>query len=217
STDSIEPDETEESEGPGTLDEEEPMLISSEDEKDTGEERRSSTSPVSPDDEETMPWPPETPDPEVIVISDEEEEEAQGQGERPQIPPPTRGPSPGVCLGGGGRGATHLAAGGGTPTRRHQPPAATTEPNTARRKITTTPAAGVETPIPAPGVVPRGGTPTHPTDAPATKLGSGRRGWMAGAATAGLAHLASRRWPMPSLDQADGRPESCGRRSTAIV
>ncbi|EDV90479.1 GH23612 [Drosophila grimshawi] len=96
STDAIEPDETE-TEGPGTLDGEEPMLISSEDEEDTGEERRSSTSPVNPDDEETMPWPPETPEPEVIVISDEEEEEeqrddggeAQGQGERPQIPPPT--------------------------------------------------------------------------------------------------------------------------------
>ncbi|EDV94284.1 GH12935 [Drosophila grimshawi] len=42
-----------------------------------------------------MPWPPGTPEPEVIVISDEEEEqrenggEAQGQGEWPQIPPPT--------------------------------------------------------------------------------------------------------------------------------
>ncbi|EDW04520.1 GH23651 [Drosophila grimshawi] len=81
STDPIEPDETEESEGetegPGTLDEEEPMLISSEDEENTGEERRSSTSPVNTDDEETMPWPPETPEPEVIVISDEEEEEEQ--------------------------------------------------------------------------------------------------------------------------------------------
>ncbi|EDV94282.1 GH23471 [Drosophila grimshawi] len=96
STDAIEPDETE-TEGPGTLDGEEPMLISSEDEEDTGEERRLSTSPVNPDDEETMPWPPETPEPKIIVISDEEEEEeqredggeAKGHGERPQIPPPT--------------------------------------------------------------------------------------------------------------------------------
>ncbi|EDV98583.1 GH22322 [Drosophila grimshawi] len=63
----------------------------------TGEERWSSPSPVVSDDEETMPWPPGTPESEVIVISDEEEEEeqrddggeAQGQGERPQIPPPT--------------------------------------------------------------------------------------------------------------------------------
>ncbi|EDW04808.1 GH17994 [Drosophila grimshawi] len=121
STESVEPDETEESEGEtedrGTLDEEEHMLISSEDE----EERRSSTSPAISDDEEampwpqetpepdvitvsdeeTMPWPPETPEPEVIVISDEEEEqredggEAQRQGERPQIPPPTpQAPTP---------------------------------------------------------------------------------------------------------------------------
>ncbi|EDV97976.1 GH14401 [Drosophila grimshawi] len=73
-----EPDEAEisegEAEGPGTLGEEEPVLISSEDE-DTGEERRSSASPVNPDDVETMPWPQATPKPDVIVISDEEEDE----------------------------------------------------------------------------------------------------------------------------------------------
>ncbi|XP_043071693.1 serine/arginine repetitive matrix protein 1-like [Drosophila grimshawi] len=76
----------------------EPEVITiSDEEEDTGEERWSSPSPVVSDDEETMPWPPGTPEPEVIVISDEEEEEeqpddggeAQGQGERPQIPPPT--------------------------------------------------------------------------------------------------------------------------------
>ncbi|EDW05217.1 serine/arginine repetitive matrix protein 1-like [Drosophila grimshawi] len=75
----------------------EPEVITiSDEEEDTGEERWSSPSPVVSDDEETMPWPPVTPEPEVIVISDEEEEEeqpdggeAQGQGERPQIPPPT--------------------------------------------------------------------------------------------------------------------------------
>ncbi|EDW04818.1 GH23304 [Drosophila grimshawi] len=71
STDPIEPDETEDSdgetEGPGTLDEEEPMLISSE---DTGAERQSS---ASPEEEEQR----------------EDGGEAQGQGERPQIPPPT--------------------------------------------------------------------------------------------------------------------------------
>ncbi|EDW04704.1 GH23592 [Drosophila grimshawi] len=53
-----------------TTDEEEPMRISSEDE----EERRSSTSPAISDDEEAMPWPQETPEPEVITISDEEED-----------------------------------------------------------------------------------------------------------------------------------------------
>ncbi|EDW04767.1 GH11893, partial [Drosophila grimshawi] len=75
----------------------EPEVITiSDEEEDTREERWSSPSPVVSDDEETMPWPPVTPEPEVIVISDEEEEEeqpdggeAQGQGERPQIPPPT--------------------------------------------------------------------------------------------------------------------------------
>ncbi|EDW05181.1 GH22445 [Drosophila grimshawi] len=72
------------------------MLISSEDE-DIGEERRSSASTVDPDDEDMMWVPQATPEPDVIVISDEEEVEeghedggeAQGQGERPQIPPPT--------------------------------------------------------------------------------------------------------------------------------
>ncbi|EDW00147.1 GH12020 [Drosophila grimshawi] len=53
--------------------------------------------PMNPDDKDTMPFPPATLEPDVIVISDEEEDkewredggEAQGQGERPQIPPPT--------------------------------------------------------------------------------------------------------------------------------
>ncbi|EDV93946.1 GH19604 [Drosophila grimshawi] len=94
SWETAEPDEAEDSEGeaegPGTLGEQEPLLILSEDEN-TGEERRSSASTVDPDDEDTMP------EPDVIVIPDEEEDEewhadggdAQGQGELQQIPPPT--------------------------------------------------------------------------------------------------------------------------------
>ncbi|EDV98646.1 GH22276 [Drosophila grimshawi] len=78
STEPIEPDETEnsegETEGPGTLGDEEPILISSEDE-DTGEERRSSPAIGNPDDEDTMPFPQATPKPDVIVLSDEEEDE----------------------------------------------------------------------------------------------------------------------------------------------
>ncbi|EDV90991.1 GH11476 [Drosophila grimshawi] len=64
-----------------TTDEEERMLTSSEDD----EEWRASTSPAISDDEEAMPWPQETPEPEVITISDEEEdtgEERRCRGHR---------------------------------------------------------------------------------------------------------------------------------------
>ncbi|EDW05214.1 GH12713 [Drosophila grimshawi] len=62
-----------------TTDEEERMLTSSEDD----EEWRASTSPAISDDEEAMPWPQETPEPEVITISDEEEDTGEERWSSP--------------------------------------------------------------------------------------------------------------------------------------
>ncbi|EDV94255.1 GH24946 [Drosophila grimshawi] len=115
---------------------------------------------------------------------------------------------PGVCLGGGGGVATHLAAGEGTPPRRPQLPATTTEPNTARSEITTTPAAGVETPIPAQGVVPRGGTrPTRPTLQRQSSDPEGEAGWQ---------ELPPPAWPPGIMAMADAQPGP-SRRASRIV
>ncbi|EDV94257.1 GH17545 [Drosophila grimshawi] len=73
-----------------TTDEEERMLISSEDE----EERRSSTSPAISDDEEAMPWPQETPEPEVTLVCVWEEEAGVPPTWQLEEEQPPAGPNP---------------------------------------------------------------------------------------------------------------------------
>ncbi|EDV98585.1 GH22319 [Drosophila grimshawi] len=171
-----------------------------------------------------MPFPQATPEPDIIVISDEERREdggeAQGQGERPQIPPPTvtattaRAFADGHC-----RHQVTLVCvweeeAGLSPTwqlEEEQPPA---DPNPPQRQRSPTPPAVVETAIPAPGVVPRGGTPTP--DRRSSDKARLRKERLDGSSCHRLGPgRASAISVMPG-GQADGRPGSCGRRGTAI-